>query len=733
MDAACLAHDIGHSPFGHNGEFALNELAASCGGFEGNAQSLRLLTRLEPKVEGAGLNLTRATLDATLKYAWFRQSPGTKFGVYAEDAEVFAWVRSAAPDRRRCLEAQVMDWADDVAYSVHDMEDGFHAGLITFKNLQSQAERAEESATTATMYCDDDVPVEELTEILDALLALDVWPARRRRPRHRGRAEEPDQRADRALLPGRPASHPRRGRRTPPPPLTRPLLTRYGADLIVPRQQRLECALLKGITAYYVMTRPGVLAAQARERELLTELAYAVERGAPATLDPLLRPTWDAAGTDVARRRGSSTRSPGSPILPRSPGITASAGPARRSLRLMPAFVMPSAPWPEPRPPRHSGTRGSTARSCSSAPNQTPLRAPAAVQGIPSRQGGARLGLRPPGRLVRRAPGRPAPASPSPRSTGPRLPSPPQVLTDRDRTLRQAAAGDRRLAAPPRFPGSDHDRCCTCVRWGTPVGCAPRSNPGPGSWSPGPGGSAWRPPPRRGRPIARSPCSSRSRPRCTPRSVPNWERVRRPASRARRGIPLRRAGGRIPPRPRHYVGGRGTAADVMVIGIGAVPNEELAARAGLEVSNGVVTDEALRTSDPSIFAAGDVAKSFNPLLGQRVRVEHWANALNGGPAAAKSMLGQPVVYDPVPYFYSDQYDLGMECSGLPKPGSYDQVAYRGDRKTGIHRVLALPRRGHRRHERQRLGRHRRHPVPDPLHRQVNLSRLTDPTIPLPEV
>jgi NADPH-dependent 2,4-dienoyl-CoA reductase/sulfur reductase-like enzyme len=119
-------------------------------------------------------------------------------------------------------------------------------------------------------------------------------------------------------------------------------------------------------------------------------------------------------------------------------------------------------------------------------------------------------------------------------------------------------------------------------------------------------------------------------------------------------------------------------ADVMVIGIGAAPNDALAARAGLEVSNGVLADEALRTSDPNIFAAGDVASSFHPLLGHRVRVEHWANALNGGPAAAKSMLGQPVVYDPVPYFYSDQYDLGMECAGLPLPGTYDQILYRGD-------------------------------------------------------
>jgi 3-phenylpropionate/trans-cinnamate dioxygenase ferredoxin reductase subunit len=126
-------------------------------------------------------------------------------------------------------------------------------------------------------------------------------------------------------------------------------------------------------------------------------------------------------------------------------------------------------------------------------------------------------------------------------------------------------------------------------------------------------------------------------------------------------------------------GGTVLPADVVVVGIGVVPNDGLASAAGLEVSNGVVTDAALRTSDPDIYAAGDVANSFHPLLGRRVRVEHWANALNGGPAAARSMLGQQATYDRVPYFFSDQYDLGMECSGLPERGSYDEVVYRGDR------------------------------------------------------
>ena len=122
-------------------------------------------------------------------------------------------------------------------------------------------------------------------------------------------------------------------------------------------------------------------------------------------------------------------------------------------------------------------------------------------------------------------------------------------------------------------------------------------------------------------------------------------------------------------------------AAAVVVGIGAVPSTALASAAGLEVDNGVVTDAALRTSAPDVFAAGDVANSYHPLLRRRVRVEHWANALNGGRAAARSMLGQEVEYNRVPYFYSDQYDLGMECSGLPEPGRYDRVTYRGDPST----------------------------------------------------
>jgi 3-phenylpropionate/trans-cinnamate dioxygenase ferredoxin reductase subunit len=124
----------------------------------------------------------------------------------------------------------------------------------------------------------------------------------------------------------------------------------------------------------------------------------------------------------------------------------------------------------------------------------------------------------------------------------------------------------------------------------------------------------------------------------------------------------------------------GLPADVVVVGVGVIPRTELAAGAGLEVDNGIVTDHALRTSAPDVFAAGDVASSFRPLYGRHVRVEHWANALHSGPAAARSMLGQDVTFDRVPYFFTDQYDLGMEYSGLAGPGA--TVVYRGDPDSG---------------------------------------------------
>jgi dGTPase len=319
VDAACLAHDLGHPPFGHNGESALAALAdrgglLACGGFEGNAQSLRLLTRLEPKVPAAGLNLTRATLDAALKYPWMAPltvddgavaapAPGglhapAKYGAYQSDAAVFAWIRAGAPEHQRCLEAQVMDWADDVAYSVHDLEDGLQAGLISLKSLTDQSERALIAAVALAHYCPAAwrVTPAELESVFAEFIQLDCWqfsfdggPAALAAAKNLtselvGRLCQAAEDGTRAAAGDGP-------------------LSRYGADLVVPRRQLLECALLKAVAAHYVMSRPRAVAEQARERDLITELALAVERGAPATLDPVFQPAWDSAADDQERRR----------------------------------------------------------------------------------------------------------------------------------------------------------------------------------------------------------------------------------------------------------------------------------------------------------------------------------------------------------------------------------------------------------------------------------------------
>jgi dGTPase len=300
VDAACLAHDLGHPPFGHNGEAALAQLAARCGGFEGNAQSLRLITRLEAKVPGAGLNLTRATLDATLKYPWLGPGEDTssagKYGAYGDDAAAFAWIRAAAPPERPCLEAQVMDWADDVAYSVHDLEDGLQAGLVTLTALRDTAERASVCQLTLESYCPPGLTTQsELDEVFAGLLTLDCWPAdfdgslRALAAVKHLTSELIGRFCAAAQQATRPAGH--------------PPLSRYAADLTVPRQQRLECALLKGVTASYVMRRAGVAKAQAREREIIAELADAIAAGAPETLDPLFRSEFAAATDDRARLR----------------------------------------------------------------------------------------------------------------------------------------------------------------------------------------------------------------------------------------------------------------------------------------------------------------------------------------------------------------------------------------------------------------------------------------------
>jgi dGTPase len=307
VDAACLAHDLGHPPFGHNGETALAAVAGeggelACGGFEGNAQSLRLLTRLEPKVPGAGLNLTRATLDAALKYPAVGSGAG-KYGAYESDRAVFDWIRDGVPAGRRCLEAQVMDWADDVAYSVHDLEDGLHAGLVTLKSLQSPAERLVVSRVAINTYCSSswNTSEEELREVFAEFMELPFWqftfdggPAALAAVKNLT-----SELVGRFCLAAERATYSAADDQG----LSRATLARYGADLVVPRPQLLECALLKAVSAHYVIFREDTVAPKRRERELITELALAIDRGAPDTLDPVLRPSWLAASSPAERHR----------------------------------------------------------------------------------------------------------------------------------------------------------------------------------------------------------------------------------------------------------------------------------------------------------------------------------------------------------------------------------------------------------------------------------------------
>ncbi|GAA0628993.1 deoxyguanosinetriphosphate triphosphohydrolase [Kutzneria viridogrisea] len=303
VDTAGLAHDIGHPPFGHNGERALNQVAAGCGGFEGNAQTLRILTRLEPKVlagdgRASGLNLTRATLDAATKYPWPRLPGRVKFGVYEDDREVFDWIRLDAPDRRRCLEAQVMDWADDVAYSVHDVEDGVLSGRISLSELASPLERAAVAELAAKHFSEE--PVAALEDAAVELLRLPAVAALAEAEYDGSLGAQVALKVLTSELVGRFAAA----------AITETRLVhgdgqlcRYAADLEVPALVAAEVALLKAVALRYVMSDPHRLALQTVQREQLTELSAALVERAPEALDPAFRPAWLAASGDAERLR----------------------------------------------------------------------------------------------------------------------------------------------------------------------------------------------------------------------------------------------------------------------------------------------------------------------------------------------------------------------------------------------------------------------------------------------
>ena len=261
-----------------------------------------MLTRLEAKVvgpsgESAGLNLTRAGLDAVSKYPWFRRPGQRKFGVYGDDGPVFAWLRKGAPDERRCLEAQVMDWSDDVAYSVHDVEDGLHGGYIALGPLRRDPdERAALCADVAAVYSSETPG--ELEPILIDLLAEPVFAPLDGYDGSHG-AQVALKRLT-SVLTGRFAAAAIKGTHAV---YGNAPLRRYAADLVVPRLARAQCALLKGIALRYVMRRPGSAARYERERGVLQELVSALLDRAPDGLDPVFAPMWHAAADDAARLR----------------------------------------------------------------------------------------------------------------------------------------------------------------------------------------------------------------------------------------------------------------------------------------------------------------------------------------------------------------------------------------------------------------------------------------------
>ncbi len=308
VDAACLAHDLGHPPFGHNGERALADLTHHVGGFEGNAQTLRLLTRLEPKVTdpatggSVGLNLTRAVLDAAVKYPWGAgEGPvgpdGTrtpKFGVYPDDLAAFAWLREGAPDGVRCLEAEVMDLADDVAYSVHDVEDAVVAGRLDPGALADAEVRDRVVATVRTWY-GSPVPDDALRAAMTRLLRL---PSRVRgfdgsRPALAALKDMTSELVGRFCGAAITATRERYG----PGPLTR-----YAARLVVPEATVAEIAVLKGLAAAFVMAPREAEPLYASQRRVLTDLvAELFER--PDQLEPSFGADWRAAADDGARLR----------------------------------------------------------------------------------------------------------------------------------------------------------------------------------------------------------------------------------------------------------------------------------------------------------------------------------------------------------------------------------------------------------------------------------------------
>lgn len=306
VDAACLSHDLGHPPFGHNGERALAEVARGIGGFEGNAQTLRLLTRLEAKAahpdgRPAGLNLSRASLDAVCKYPWRAGegparrdgTPNPKFGVYWDDAEVFGWLRDGAVPGRRCLEAQVMDLSDDISYSVHDVEDGIASGRIDPTAIPGDLDRIVEATTS--WYRGAASP-DAVHDALLRLMAQPYWVGEF----HRSRGALAALKDMTSQLIGRFCGDAERA--------TRDVhgagrLARYHASLVVPEHTAAEILALKGVAVTYVMAPRELEPLYLTQRTVLFDLVDALLDKGSSELEAEFVDDFRAAGSEEDRLR----------------------------------------------------------------------------------------------------------------------------------------------------------------------------------------------------------------------------------------------------------------------------------------------------------------------------------------------------------------------------------------------------------------------------------------------
>lgn len=305
VDTACLTHDIGHPPFGHNGERALNSWSQDIGGFEGNAQTLRVLSFLEPKVfnedgVSVGLNLTRASLDASCKYPWLadpelaKDGKPQKFGVYPEDLAVFNWMRQGAPGRRKSIEAQAMDLSDDIAYSVHDFEDAVVNGYLDVATLVDPDQHKHLIAAIQS-WVGLEFSTDELSDALYRLTSQAQWltsfdGSRMALARLKNLSSDLIGRFARAATQETRAAYPQE------------MLTRYRAQVVVPRVVEVEMAVLKGIIGAFVVSREGRKKIYRNQRELLTGLSEKLSEQ-PELLQRVFFDDFEAATTDAARKR----------------------------------------------------------------------------------------------------------------------------------------------------------------------------------------------------------------------------------------------------------------------------------------------------------------------------------------------------------------------------------------------------------------------------------------------